>query len=759
MANPLQQAAVRRKVIYLGVIIGLFTVSLFWRGKIPVPLSTRNATAAKAQAATILGQADRLELRELDQGDANLGTSVAQVSMVGLRGPVTTILWKTTIEKQKRGEYHEFEQLSRLVTLLQPHFIDPWLFQSWNTSYNVSVENDKLGDTFYYIARGIELLAEGDRINSKSYRAPDGVVYALGSPELRHEAGFFYQNKFGVSDKVSTLRSLMQLACIPPAERDPRTFKRDGRIDPDKFRKFCEKNPQLVRRLRAKLNCDRPEEVVQFLEDNVKIPTRYKPDGTLAADIDQFPILPPQYREAEQDEYHPLSPTDDTFDAFHAARAWFGYAIRVIPPPKKDANGEVIPWTAPTLTVEDRYKYRMPRKPAYIIFRQSAPRAQTYLAERLDKEGWFDDKSGWSPDARANPNNLWFKRSPVDPDVTLTTPASSKIEWQRAFAMWKAHGELNGLLLSDTRRANLQSLARRVPADAGYQDLTDPQLAALGLSRDEFTAKKALTFYDQNRQITNFAYFYAAANAEQNDRTVEARKLLWRAEEERQNAENAAAVRDYVAALAAWREVLTAHPDFHHPGRDERAGQSDRTEEETYEFEVNLIRLLKEEPSTVLRAKQTVAATQVLFPGLADVIDADVLQTLAEDEAVARVAALDPRVKQRAAVVAEQKATAALPGAHAATFALVGSAGGSVDQKRTDAILAALKAGLRAGVRPEAEREVLNKDFDWLKAYTSEARDIPWVSEGTKQTVRTRLGLVRQKAPPPEATPPPQPGG
>lgn len=747
MANPLQQAATRRKVIYLGIIIGLFTLSLFWRGKIGIPMSTRSVAAAQVQARTILGQADRLELRELDQGDANLGTSVAQVSMVGFRGPMVTILWKSAIEKQKRGEYHEFEHLARLVTFLQPHFIDPWLFQSWNIAYNVSVENDKLGDMFYYIARGIELLAEGDRMNSKIYKAPDGNVYKIGSPELREKIGFYYQNKFGVSDKVSTLRCLMQLACIPPNERDPRTFKRDGRIDMEKFRTFCEKNPQLVRRLRTKLNCDRPEEVVQFLEDNVSIPTRYKPDGSLAADIDQFPILPPKF-DSVGEEYSPLSKTDDTFDAFHAARAWFGYSCTVIPPPKKDSHGEVIPWFAPKPEGDDQYKYRMPRSPAYIVFRQSPARAQTYLAERLSKEGWFDEKSTWDPDARSNENNWWFKRSPLDPDVGLKTGSNSKFEWQRAFQAWKLHGELNGLLLPEYRRANLQQMARKVPVESGLPpDYTPEQLKSLGITQDEVDAKKALVYYDQNRQITNFAFFYASSNAEADDRTIEARKLLWRADDERQNGENVAAIRDYIAGLAAWREVLILHDDFHHPARNERTGQSDHTEEETFEFELNLVRLLRDEPSVAAQAK---LPTQALFSTLADTVDESVLQSVAENEAAIRVSALDPRVRQAAESLAEHQANANLPVAHHLMFALVGPAAGSVETGKPDTMRLALKDGIKASLLRSAERSLLAGDFAWLKRYKSKAQDDPWVGESVKQVVKSRLGLIRQ-------TPQPQP--
>src|SRR5262245_33519350 len=129
MANPLQQASVTRKITYLVVIAGLFTVSLFVRGKFTPP-------AALARNP-ITSQAERLDLRELDLGDAELAGEAMRLGLSGARGFVTTALWRTAIEKQKRHEFQEMEQAIRTVSMLQPHFITPWIFQGWNMSYNV----------------------------------------------------------------------------------------------------------------------------------------------------------------------------------------------------------------------------------------------------------------------------------------------------------------------------------------------------------------------------------------------------------------------------------------------------------------------------------------------------------------------------------------------------------------------------------------------------------------------------------------------
>ena len=99
------------------------------------------------------------------------------------------------------------------------------------------VELKSPGDMYFYIADGIRLLAEGERRNRKS-------------PDMRYQIAFYYQNKFGVSDKVRTLRCLFQLSCMPPADRNTSAgnlTKADGSVDMDAFKRFCEKYPHLVR--------------------------------------------------------------------------------------------------------------------------------------------------------------------------------------------------------------------------------------------------------------------------------------------------------------------------------------------------------------------------------------------------------------------------------------------------------------------------------------------------------------------------------
>lgn len=631
--NPLQRAALVRKVSYVAAILVLFTISMVWRGALPVPLGASTAAAAEpfrwAADHTIQSQAQKLEVWELDpnEGEAEVTGSALRLMLTGSRGFAVTALWLSAIDKQRRNDFHEFEQRVRMVTKLQPNFISPWLFQSWNISYNVSVEMHGSGDMYFYIVRGIELLAEGERRNKRS-------------PDMRWWIGFYYQNKFGVSDQVETLRCLFDLSCIPPSDRKPERFYdlETGAFDLAAFERFAEKHPHLVRRLRGedqrsndarakeKIRCATPQEVVQFLKDNWEVPSRYRanslgvPTDELADADDQFPVLPPAFNEAPQ-EANPETDTSDDFvqkvgyfSAYKAARGWFSYSLVLLPPPLADAQGVAVAGPTPEAGTfgHDPLKHRIPRQPAMVIFRQTAPRAQSYAAELEQKEGWFDGEGWRIDDPRDQPSKWWFP-DPANPGrpkgvVVGEGRAWALDEWVRAAEMWNRHAKDNGLAAMDPIRRRVLEEAlgdpSSVPANPTPEQLADPEL------RKRYVAKMALEFYGPNRSVTNFPYFLAAANAEAymlNGKpiTVLARKTLWQAEQARKIGDTRDAIRLYKDGLEQWKQVLIQTKDFHRPER------SDRTEEETYGFELAYLRLLvQDDPRVRERANQIVLGAQ-----------------------------------------------------------------------------------------------------------------------------------------------------
>jgi len=619
--NPQQQAVFRRKVMYFAAILGLFTLSMFWRGTLDIPFSKARAGEPpvsftdRVAARTIVNQATSLQLRELDEGEQEIEGSAARLALVGSRGIVVAYLWHSAIDKQKRNDFHKMDSLVQTVTQLQPHFITPWIFQSWNITYNVSVEMQGSGDMYYYIARGIELLAEGERRQGRV--EPDGR--RIGSPDMRYQLAFYYQNKFGVSDTVEVLRCLFALSCISPDERNPDAgglTNADGSVNMDEFRKFCEKYPHLVRRLRGEnqqatkgddatkrkaleaLKCPKPEDIIRFLRENRDVPTRFKFAQELKDADKQFPVLPPKFNEGP-DEAHPGMETKDDFTAFKASRAWYIYSMVPLPANPQDAEGNWLPSSTPSTSEYDPVRYRIPRSPMLIIFRQGAPRVQTYQAEMEQKEGWYDDegwrvgwptdwrdRKDWTPEKRKaadfwwaveGGDNQWFPGQDVV--IGRERPWSGE-EWRKAATMWRDHGNRYGLVLDTARAERYTKAANDRPRNPTPEQLDDPKFLTV------FRTASAMYWYEQNRQVTNFAYFLASSEAEQKGATVVARKTLWLAEQARKVGEKPIAVRFFEEGLRQWRDVLAENKEFHRPDR------STRTEEDSYTYELTYQQLL-----------------------------------------------------------------------------------------------------------------------------------------------------------------------
>ena len=730
MTDNLRRRATVRKATYFGLIVALFTASMFWRGVIPLPFG--NAARAgddrrfgdAVARLPILKQADALELRELDSGDPEVAGSAARHSMLGMQGIVITLLWDQAIEKQKRGEYHEFELLVNIVTELQPNFIQPWLFQSWNIAYNVSVENEKLGDMYFYIARGIDLLAKGDRRNTKVYRG-GGEDWKVGNPDLRFTTAFYYQNKFSVSDKVDVLRSLMQISAMKPSERDPDQLAPNGVVDDRKFREFTERNPQLVRRLQTKLNRKSPAAVVDFLRVNRQIPTRYNIDSKnadrqddLVSDEAQFPIFPPAFA-SKRREYNGRDETNDSYDAFHASRAWYEYAASVVPPP---VEGE--PAAAPRRGEYDEFKYRIPTKPMLILFRMHPSRSQTYLAEFLQKEGWFDETTRWNPDERVDSPNAWFAKDGKPPLALAAKgtslggtsgtarPVSSMAEYAEAHAMWLDYGRTNGLILTDTQLLKYQLDAELTIQKLGRlgslpPDFTDEELAKGGLKREWVNARRALVYYQQNASTSNFPYFLASTEAEASREMSEARKLRWEAERAYASAETTTAKRLFAEANAKWRLALQRFPKYHSADRSESVAEA------TAELEVKLMKQLVDEGrgAGAKAALGAIVPQSLIVPAGAN-FDRELAWAIAETETTDRIA-----------------------------LELL---------KTIDPAAAAVPDSIRAGGK-----------YAYIREFTNPTRDVRWVNPAARDAAKAKEGLIRKptqpQGPPPGG--PPIPGG
>lgn len=567
MASPLQQPSFRRKLVYFALILVLFTGAWLFRTQV------------------VEARANDLGLREQSLGEVELTGAAVRLSLTGSRGLVICSLWVAADQHQKRRELNKLELVVDSITKLQPQFSSVWLYQSWNMAYNIPAELEEGKDQYFYIARGLQILNEG-------------VQRLQNNPDLRLRLGEYYEHKIGLSDDSKILQSLFQLSCIDPRERDPRRFRKpDGQIDLDQFEQFCRAHPQLARRLREKrmqegnrvwMKPRSAAEVVAFLEKSFKIPSRYEDvtaDGKLKLKPAnaQFPILPPHFdpREPSPDDH-----LDDRFDCYQAARAWLSYAQLPLPPAS--------PVPGPRSADYDRRQYRMPRINPY-LFRARPARAQMYVAERLQQEGWFDE--GWPVDEGRETLNQWF------PDRSVAIGGGrnwSREAWQQAHERWKQYGELTGLReLDPEERRRLNEQAERYRSAYGVRpnepgpDLR-PDLRAGGMG-ESFDAHRHLYWYDYWRDLeqTNFPRFFHQTRVEMMPDAIEARKRFYQADELRKRGEPAEVILPVVEqAFAKWRPILLKNPEFR---------RIVTVQDETYERQLAYQQLVQELHGTELK--------------------------------------------------------------------------------------------------------------------------------------------------------------
>lgn len=512
-----QQQSRVRKLIYVGLMGALLTGTMLLRSLVVEP------------------QAKTLAMREENLGEVELTGSAVRLVLTGSRGLVVCFLWSAANEKKKKHEWNEVEMIVKSLTKLQPYFISPWIFHSWNLAYNVAWECDSVKDKYFYISRGTELLAEGERRNRDN-------------PDLRRELGTLYLFKFGqASDERDYLRSLLQISCIDPKERAfhrlRRTVGGKSEVNLEEFQNFCREHPQLVRRLREKLGCDKPEKVVEFLEDNGRIPSLYEETApamglakTPKSPLEKrFPLLPPPSR-FDGNELTFDSNLLDEFDNYDAARAWFSYAQDPVDDP-------------------DPNRRRRPRLPELKIFQGFPALSQTAHAQRLEEEGWFDTE-GWTI-------KDWFpaegSRGKKKPFVVGDGRSWAAEAWEKAFRLYERHGKEHGLLLDEGQGKN----------------------------------PKVIKTYEADG---NFEHFYQTSKVKRTKEAVASRKQFFLAERLRK----AGAMREALMAYrhpsafgepdtwnkpTGWKKLFLDNPDF----RNDPAAQ-----QEAYEIQLRYLDLERE---------------------------------------------------------------------------------------------------------------------------------------------------------------------
>jgi len=167
-------ASRKRKIVYLLIIVVLFTTQVF--------VGERLHQQAKAE---------RLAHESLGEVDPISGT--AQLVCFGFRGVAVTFLWNEVMDLNRKERWFEIKPVLNSITLLQPNFHSPWQYQAWNMAYNIANAWEAVKDKYYWISEGAKFMQEACAKNQ-------------GVSDLQWYTGFIYFNRFSVHDDHKYLR-------------------------------------------------------------------------------------------------------------------------------------------------------------------------------------------------------------------------------------------------------------------------------------------------------------------------------------------------------------------------------------------------------------------------------------------------------------------------------------------------------------------------------------------------------------------------
>jgi len=106
-------------------------------------------------------------------------TGVLAGAMLGsFRGVAANFLWLKMLRLWDMGQASDIRysyqagNVMRTVTLLDPHWLEPWVFAGWHYAYNMSYEAEAVHNyrlQGQYIQKGIDYLTEGISYNPGTY--------------------------------------------------------------------------------------------------------------------------------------------------------------------------------------------------------------------------------------------------------------------------------------------------------------------------------------------------------------------------------------------------------------------------------------------------------------------------------------------------------------------------------------------------------------------------------------------------------------
>jgi hypothetical protein len=197
-----------RKIVYL-VAIALLLIPLFW-------LSQPATNAVKGVQGSPGGALARLRaeyhLSQAQLGEVDPSSATIKLATLGLRGVAANILWEKATDYKMKKDWTNFGATLNQITKVQPNFLNVWINQAWNLSYNCSVQFDDYRERYRWVIKGFDFLKDGIKHNERQ-------------PRLLWELGRMISQKIGKADESKQFRRLFKKdddfnGDLPVAERD-----------------------------------------------------------------------------------------------------------------------------------------------------------------------------------------------------------------------------------------------------------------------------------------------------------------------------------------------------------------------------------------------------------------------------------------------------------------------------------------------------------------------------------------------------------
>ena len=148
----------------------------------------------------LVDSANRKSLRYTNVAVDNAPPIVALGTAIGaLRGLVVDYLWIKANLMQEEGQYYDILEDARLITKLQPHFGQVWLFHGHNMAYNISVLMNTPSERWEWVNKGISLVRdEGLRYNPNDILLYKDLAWWLGHKVdgVSDDAHLHYKREF-----------------------------------------------------------------------------------------------------------------------------------------------------------------------------------------------------------------------------------------------------------------------------------------------------------------------------------------------------------------------------------------------------------------------------------------------------------------------------------------------------------------------------------------------------------------------------------